>query len=347
MKTIQRVLSNAFALLILAALILLIFLMFGSRTSPLAGPAAPGTTIPSIVPLISPTEILSPSTSPSPKPSLTPTALQSPTAILSPVASLTSKPTPPSLTPLPNPSPTAVRWKAEKIRVSGERPIDPTGNAIFLTWSPDGKRILFRKTLTSYDFGDQLAVLGDLWLANIDGSNRRLLAKLVGYQSWSPDGKWIAYSTPDQASGIQGTIYLVDTSSFTARKLTSALFNPGPDLYWLPGGELTFLRGPNIYAIQADNLKERQLNTIQIMPPGQMSQNIFEGMYAISPNGTKIAYVPTSIQNLLWLSNLDGTGATKVTDKFSVSAGHRNLAWSPDSSALAFSVLNLMSGHIW
>jgi len=74
----------------------------------------------------------------------------------------------PSVTPLTNltavpPTHTPpVHLRAENI-VAGEiRPLDPTGNAIFLAWSPNGRRFLFRKNLASYNFGDQWAVLGDL-----------------------------------------------------------------------------------------------------------------------------------------------------------------------------------------
>jgi len=308
MNRIWHILGNALAWVVLAAFSLLLILLFSSQSPPLASPAGQVTASPLITPLASPTAV--------------------PSLFTPPVA----------------PSPTPARYRAEKIQVTGEHPIDPTGNAIFLAWSPTGDKLLFRKSGFDYvyarfpDGTTESGLIGDLWMMNADGANRRLIARTVGSWAWSLDEKYLAYSAPAQAEGIQGNLYIMDTTTFQVKKLTSITFSGFADLYWLPSGDLTFLRNGQIFIIRPDGTGERQLNNIYITPPGlRDSNNVprFMGLYHVSPNGKRVAYGNPTIQDWpLWLANLDGSNPVKITDHF---GGYS--AWSPDGATFAFVTL--------
>lgn len=101
-------------------------------------------------------------------------------------------------------------------------------------WSPDGKRLAFAFDKTSPNQGDL-----EVYLMDTDGRNRKPLAVTQGKLSheespaWSPDGKWIAYtSTRD---GNQ-ELYLIGIDGKGRKRLTS---NPAIDAHpcWSPDGK--------------------------------------------------------------------------------------------------------------
>jgi Tol biopolymer transport system component len=64
-----------------------------------------------------------------------------------------------------------------------------------LEWSPDGKRILFQASTLSSD--NPIANI-DIWIMDVDGSNKKRLTNYLGYDTapkWSPDGEKIAYGS--------------------------------------------------------------------------------------------------------------------------------------------------------
>ncbi len=341
MKTILSLFNRGPGLAISAALLIAVasFALFNTVGRPSSSPVpAPQATATShLVPFASPTIVSSPSTA-TPQATAKPaaTALASPTALpgtVTPAASQTATP----------------RWSAEKIQVVGERPVDPTGNAIFLGWSPKGDKILFRKSSFIYIFSrnarGEEGLIGDLWIIDVNGSGRRLIAKAVGTWSWSLDGKYLAYSAPALAEGTQGNLYVVDTTTFQEKKLSTITFTTLPPLQWLPSDELTFLRNGYIFAIRLDGTGERQLNNIYLTPPGlsdAYSRPRYRGQYQVSPNGKRIAYWNTTFEDSpLWLANIDGSGAVKITDNGGA------YGWSPDGMTLAFWIAVQKRSEIW
>jgi Tol biopolymer transport system component len=215
------------------------------------------------------------------------------------------------------------------------------------SWSPDSTRIAFTRH-------------SEMWVVNADGSNRTKLLDNGMCPAWSPDGTEIAFISKESY------IWLMDTNGSNQRKLmpdAGALLT----LAWSPDGTKIAFDSP-IQVVNADGSDKRILSAIA------------EDFHpAWSPDGTKIAFQSSSGRNTdIWVMNADGSNQTKLLDNgmcpvwspdgkitfigeggicimnadgsdqkilMSVDAG--SLAWSPDSSKIAF-VSDVASGtDIW
>lgn len=84
--------------------------------------------------------------------------------------------------------------------------------------SPDGKKVLF---------DDGLANLKQdgIFIANLDGSNRHLIASFwpmqIGSYTWSPDGKWVIISITDAEHGTEITNFLINPDSCETIRLSN------------------------------------------------------------------------------------------------------------------------------
>jgi dipeptidyl aminopeptidase/acylaminoacyl peptidase len=99
-------------------------------------------------------------------------------------------------------------------------------------WSPDGKRLLYRRLPKSESFdNNRHGLQGELVLANADGTEPRALgaAGELPWASWSPDGKKLACLS-------QKGVFFFDLES---RKVTGSLDRKGffQQLTWSPDGK--------------------------------------------------------------------------------------------------------------
>ncbi len=111
--------------------------------------------------------------------------------------------------------------------------------AAHLTWSPDG-------TTFAYTGGDGEADTKQLWLANSDGTGKRLIVPDMGTAvhgigpTWSPTGDRIAYQrlTGDSAEGHE--VVLVDVADGTETVIDPPMTKKGPfypfTVTWSPDG---------------------------------------------------------------------------------------------------------------
>ena len=101
--------------------------------------------------------------------------------------------------------------------------------------SPDGTRIAYFDGM--YDHSH------NLWVANADGTERRLLlddevssAGHVRALTWSPDGEWLAFAT-------DGSLYVVRPDGTGLRRVVSGGFATAPAVQWSPdGSRIAYLR---------------------------------------------------------------------------------------------------------
>jgi len=151
------------------------------------------------------------------------------------------------------------------------------------SWSPDGRRIAFRRSPADH-FAD-----GDIYVMNADGSAQRRLTRTPADDwepSWSPDGRRIAFMRA--GGGNTWMIYVMSADGSTQPRLVSKSgFGP----QWSPDGQkIAFVRSERVapqslarcslYVMNADGTKQRRVAQ-RLGPPS---------IFAWSPSGRRIAF---------------------------------------------------------
>lgn len=239
----------------------------------------------------------------------------------------------------------ATRKRRRVVRIRGSRPLVHR-----LAWSPDGRRIAYvpaaGDAVPSRVFvvsarggkptgagrcdpegpcfawapdGRRLAVIrnaGDLYVVRIGSRDRRLIARNARYPAWSPDGRWIAYSSR--------SLMVVSPSGGARRRL----WPRGGPTAWSPDSAAVAVNAGNVvYRVSVRRGGSRRLGFVS----GEGSGLLW------SPSGRWIA--PTSSgrlpNHILELLSTTGRGHRR----FRVSRGDtdaRSPSWSPDGTKLFY-----------
>jgi TolB protein len=192
-------------------------------------------------------------------------------------------------------------------------------------WSPDGRTIAF-------DDG-----FGAVYVANADGSRRRLLSRNGHAPSWSPDGRQIALAS--------NGIWVMNADGSEHRRLTRRNGSDGRagvsgdrrgGLFWSPDGrKLAFLSDAgcgqgchHLYVVNADGSDLQDLTPRVGGGPGRGGVDP-----AWSPDGRRIAYVRLDSPGV-YIVDPDGRGRRRLTR--GSTWRYTAPAWSPDGRKLAY-----------
>ena len=151
-------------------------------------------------------------------------------------------------------------------------------------WSPDGKRIVFRR-----DMDPSPQTQYNLFIMNADGSNVRQLTNHGGSDrpvSFSPDGKHLAFYSN---RGGEGDLYVMHLESGKVKGL-GVERAAGPD--WSPDGkQIAYEKGvPDIHNIWIMAANGRNQCPLLPMPPIPAGNEFFRHTPKWSPDGKQILY---------------------------------------------------------
>ena len=187
------------------------------------------------------------------------------------------------------------------------------------SWSPDGKRIAFRKEQSEET---------EIWVMNADGTDQRRLTAGLS-PAWSPDGSLIAFAGPSGASGL---ITLIRPDGTGLRQLPNT--DGGEYPTWSPDGtRIAFnsnLTGDHVmYVAQADGS-----NAVDLSSAGEGWQVDW------SPDGGLILFTShrdhTDNYTDVYVMLPDGSGVRRLTHQLAYTP-----AWSPDGEHIVFSAPGL------
>ena len=195
-------------------------------------------------------------------------------------------------------------------------------------WSPDCTRIVYSRS-------------GDIWTANLDGSDARRIISVDGAfldePAWSPDGARIAYSSGGSNSDGYWVshIWTADAAGAGREKLTSGDVRDGNPAWSPHGGRIAFERlsgegrdddGNRIDADRYIAVMNADGSDARALTAGGRSD--YSPVW--SPDGARIAYVGGGAARVM---QADGSHDRTLTSRAWWNGG---LAWSPDGSRVAF-----------
>ena len=196
--------------------------------------------------------------------------------------------------------------------------------------SPDGKKIVF----SAYKKGSRPLEVS-IWTVSVDGKDLTQVSKSPSqdrHPSWSPDGKFIAFSRyePKANDEFEMNLYLIPSEGGEIRKLTS---KPNRVAYasidWSPDGKhiAYFSRDNTLNLLPAEGGEHRVLADVERV--GGHSN------LSWSPDGKELAY--TSSGRLLVVAVEGGEPREVETGFLKEGVQDFHIDWSPDGKKFVFS----------
>ncbi|MGH9747306.1 MAG: protein kinase domain-containing protein [Candidatus Acidiferrales bacterium] len=169
-----------------------------------------------------------------------------------------------------------------------------------VSFSPDGARLAFVR----YRFSEGK---GDLMIANVDGSNEKLLSEQstsLGSPQWSPDGKTIAAINVLSADSVSGSIDVYDTASGqkTVLMKSEALLDA---LAWLPDGRALLV----LSADASSNFNRKQIGIVSYPKAEYRALTKDTNDYlsvSIASDGKSIAAIQSQPRGAVTMASYDG-----------------------------------------
>ena len=190
------------------------------------------------------------------------------------------------------------------------------GDILYLSWSPDGGRLLF--------------LVNGIMVVNADGSGLKVLAGSVDWYAapaWSPDGRRIAFTRPGGSPDFRQQLWVMNADGSAQRQI--ALTTPAMHPRWSPDGRsIAFDDGQSIWIVPAAGGAARVVLRPSCAPwCGSADEYEYPKW---SPDGMRLAGVQGS---LVFVVSTDGRGLT-LTDAGSTT--YPDPQWSPDGQWISY-----------
>lgn len=229
--------------------------------------------------------------------------------------------------------------------------------------SPDGTRVAYTVT-NEVISADKSEYVTQIWMANADGKESMQLTfadKSSTNPKWSPDGKWIAFTSTRKDN--KNNLYFLRVAGGEAEMVTDLKgsignFDWSPDGRWIAysmtdaksDDEEKNDKGKNDFRWVDENIKLARLYTIPVQkneagkrePRKLTTENYSVSGFDWSPDGSKIVFSHVKDPRAdFWptsdISIYDITGA-RVTPLANTSAAETSPVFSPDGKWIAMSV---------
>jgi len=231
--------------------------------------------------------------------------------------------------------------------------------------SPDGSRVLFRKTELDWDENERIS---RVWIVQSDGTGMRPFTGQPGDSNarWSPDGAWVSFTRSVGDTEKRSQIFLLPTAGGEALQLTKHPTSVGRVEWSSDGSRLLFVANDSLSTADA---KERKNGDDAIFvdegPNGQTASE-WNGVwsvaaapasepldatrhtaagvrvadFALSPDGAQLAYVfrGEGRRNDQFRGEVALVDVATGTERALTNNGapESQLAWSPDGQTLSF-----------
>jgi len=190
--------------------------------------------------------------------------------------------------------------------------------------SPDGTRVAYVVTTVDRETNEYR---GTIWVARSDGSDARPFTsgeRRDGSPRWSPDGRFIAFTSNRGDEKTQPQVYVIPAEGGEARKLTDLKESAG-DLAWSPDStRIAFTARERDDAYEEEDEKKRKPRRFR---------RIFFKLDSVGWTGDRRKHI--------FVVDLDGGEPRQVT-----TGDHEDGAptWTPDGKRLVFGALR---GESW